>query len=59
MAALAPQRLTALVLAVAALAVCAPAGAMTTQEAYAAIPHRRTTFEATASKLPADKSEGA
>ena len=56
MAALAPQRLTALVLAVAALAVCAPAGAMTTEEAYAAIPHRRTTFEATASKLPADKS---
>ena len=56
MAARPAQRLTALALLAAALAVSAPAGAMTTEEAYAAIPHRRTPFEAPASKLPADKS---
>ena len=42
----------------ASLAVAAmPAGAMSPEEAYAAIPHPRVTFDAKTSKLPAGQSE--
>ena len=56
MAARAAQRLAVLAFLAAACAA-APAAAMTTEEAYAAIPHRRTTFEPPASKLPPAQSE--
>jgi hypothetical protein len=39
-------------LLVLALVAAVPAGAMTPDEAYAAIPHRRTTFDARTSKAP-------
>jgi hypothetical protein len=56
MAARAAQALTAAAV-VAAILAAAPATAMTTEEAYAAIPHRRTSFETSASKAPAAQSE--
>jgi len=56
MVARAAQGLAALALLAAACAA-APAAAMTTEEAYAAIPHRRTTFEPPASGLPPAQSE--
>ena len=56
MAARAAQELTAALLLAAGLAA-APAAAMTTEEAYAAIPHQRTAFQANASTLPAAQSE--